>query len=69
MIKTKRLINLQTKLKAAKAERVIRQRRLNEATRWMAKIDKTIGVLNEKIGSILEIGKQQAVNDERDRSS
>lgn len=64
MIKTKRLINLQVKLKAAKAERVIRQRALNEALRGMGKVNKTIEVLNEKAGNILEVSQQPAGDNE-----
>ena len=64
MIKTKRLINLQVKLKAAKAEKTIRLRERNAAMRGFNKIENTIGVLNEKIGKFLEVGQQQVVNDD-----
>ncbi len=63
MIKTKRLINLQVKLKAAKAERTIRLRERNAAMRGMKKIETTIEVLDEKIGKLLEVGQQPACND------
>ena len=64
MIKTKRLINLQVKLKAAKAERTIRLREKNAAMRGMNKIETTIGVLDEKIGKLMEIGQQPVGNDD-----
>ena len=63
MIKTKRLVNLQVKLKAAKAERTIRLKERNAAMRGMKKIETTIGVLDEKIGKLLEVGKQPACDD------
>jgi hypothetical protein len=55
MIKTKRLINLQVKLKAAKAEKTIRLREKNAAMRGFNKIETTIEVLNEKIGKLLAV--------------
>jgi len=64
MIKTKRLINLQVKLKAAKAEKTIRLREKNAAMRGFNKIETTIEVLNEKIGKLVEVGQQPVGNDD-----
>ncbi len=63
MITTKRMIKLQVKLKAAKAERTIRLREKNAAMRGFNKVETTIGVLNEKIGKLMEVGQQPVGHD------